>query len=307
MGLGSKMKTLCIFTPTFQRAHLLPRLYNSLVSQSCQDFVWLIIDDGSTDDTRALTERWIKESKIEIKYVYKKNGGMHTAHNVAYSIIDNEINTCIDSDDWMPDSAVELIIKRWKNVRHCEGVSGIIGLDATPSGDIVGTRLPPDYTQTTLGLLHSKYRIKGDKKVIYRSDIIRSFPRYPEFDGEKLVPLGTLYRLIDQKYSLMCFNDVYAVVEYQVGGSSDTVIQQYFQSPRGFRESRKIFIKYSMSISELYRNVIHYGISSKIINEKNYQIKSPTPILSIICTPVVNMIYIYLLYKKKMKEKRAVV
>ena len=92
---------LTVFTPTYNRAHTLPRLYNSLVRQSCQDFKWLIIDDGSSDNTRILVDTWRNEQNgFDIVYNYKKNGGMHTAHNRAYELIDTELNVCIDSDDF---------------------------------------------------------------------------------------------------------------------------------------------------------------------------------------------------------------
>lgn len=94
------MKTLTVFTPAYNRAHTLPRTYESLVKQDCKDFIWLIVDDGSSDNTKELVEEWQKkENGFEIRYIYKENGGMHTAHNVAYENIDTELNVCIDSDD----------------------------------------------------------------------------------------------------------------------------------------------------------------------------------------------------------------
>ena len=81
-----------------------------LIRQTCKDFIWLIIDDGSTDNTKELVDSWIKENKIEIRYHWQENQGMHGAHNTAYELIDTELNVCIDSDDYMPDDAVEKII-----------------------------------------------------------------------------------------------------------------------------------------------------------------------------------------------------
>ena len=97
------MKKLTVFTPTYNRAYCLGNCYESLVRQTCQDFIWLIIDDGSSDHTKELVEDWKKENKIEIKYVWQENTGMHGAHNTAYEIIETELNVCIDSDDYMPD------------------------------------------------------------------------------------------------------------------------------------------------------------------------------------------------------------
>ena len=97
----------CI-TPAYNRAHTLVRTYESLLGQDCRDFIWLIIDDGSSDNTAELVKKWQQEDPgFEIRYIYKENGGMHTAHNTAYENIDTELNICIDSDDQMAQGAVE--------------------------------------------------------------------------------------------------------------------------------------------------------------------------------------------------------
>ena len=109
------MATLTVFTPAYNRAHTLPRTYESLLRQDCKDFLWLIVDDGSTDNTAELVRDWqSRDSGFEIQYIYKENGGMHTAHNTAYENIDTELNTCIDSDDYMTDDAVEKIVNCWR-------------------------------------------------------------------------------------------------------------------------------------------------------------------------------------------------
>ena len=104
---------LTIFTPAYNRAHTLPRTYESLCRQSCKDFIWLIVDDGSMDNTAALVQQWqSRDNGFEIQYIYKENGGMHTAHNAAYANIHTELNTCIDSDDMLADGAVEKMVYR---------------------------------------------------------------------------------------------------------------------------------------------------------------------------------------------------
>ena len=102
-------KPLTIFTPAYNRAHTLPRTYASLLAQKSRDFVWLIIDDGSTDGTEDLVRGWMNsDNGFEIRYIRKENGGMHTAHNTAYENIDTELNVCIDSDDALAENAVEM-------------------------------------------------------------------------------------------------------------------------------------------------------------------------------------------------------
>ena len=113
------MAFLTVFTPAYNRAHTLPRTYESLLRQDCKDFVWLVIDDGSTDNTAELLSQWQKKDNgFEIKYIYKENGGMHTAHNTAYENIDTELNVCIDSDDMLADGAISSILKLWENADH---------------------------------------------------------------------------------------------------------------------------------------------------------------------------------------------
>ena len=159
------MPRLTVFTPTYNRAHTLPRTYASLSRQDCKDFVWLIIDDGSTDDTRALVEAWqTQEHSFEIRYLYKENGGMHTAHNVAYEVIDTELNVCIDSDDCLAPGAVRKILAKWDSVQK-DKYAGIIGLDADLQGNLIGTGFPAGMIETTLSGYYAAGG-SGDKKLV---------------------------------------------------------------------------------------------------------------------------------------------
>ena len=128
------MAILTVFTPAYNRAHTLSRTYQSLKEQNCKDFVWLIVDDGSTDNTAEIVKKWQdEESGFDIQYVYKENGGMHTAHNTAYENIHTELNVCIDSDDMMAKDGVEKILTAWEKVRN-KGYAGLIALDADFEG-----------------------------------------------------------------------------------------------------------------------------------------------------------------------------
>ena len=192
------MAVLTVFTPTYNRAHTLLRTYESLLQQDCKDFVWLIIDDGSTDHTAELVRRWqSKENGFEIRYIYKENGGMHTAHNTAYAHIDTELNTCIDSDDKLAPGAVRMILDKWERVRD-QGYAGMIGLDADFDNNVIGKGFPEGMTETTV-IGYYAAGGSGDKKLVYRTDIINQYPAYPVFEGEKYVSLAYKYRLIDQQ------------------------------------------------------------------------------------------------------------
>ena len=177
------MHTLTIFTPAYNRSHTLPRTYSSLLSQSCKDFEWLIIDDGSSDATKDLVTKWIDDGKIPIRYIYQDNQGMHGAHNTAYKNITTELNICIDSDDYMPSNAVEKIVSFWK-ANGSDKYAGNVGLDYAEGGGLIGTAFPEGIKETTLNGFYGSGG-KGDKKLVYRTDVIRRYPEYPIFAGEK--------------------------------------------------------------------------------------------------------------------------
>ena len=126
------MVSLTVFTPTYNRADLLQRCFESMKRQTNKNFIWLIIDDGSTDNTREAVELWQRELlDFTLRYIYKENGGLHTAYNEAIANIDTELCVCIDSDDFMPDDAVEKILSFWEKNGSPE-VAGIVGLDYDP-------------------------------------------------------------------------------------------------------------------------------------------------------------------------------
>ena len=223
-----------IFIPAFNRARTLPRTYESLKRQDCKDFVWLIIDDGSSDNTRELVEDWIKkENEFDIRYIYKENGGMHSAHNVAYRNIDTELNTCIDSDDELSDGATRKILDRWNEVKK-QGYAGIIALDVNmDTGEVIGKGFPEDMKETTVSGYYETGG-KGDKKLIYRTDVINQYPEYPEYEGEKYISLAYKYLLIDQDYKMAVLNEPVCNVEYQSDGSTNTMFREYLNNPKGW-------------------------------------------------------------------------
>lgn len=279
------MVLLTIFTPAYNRAHTLSRTYESLLQQECKDFVWLIVDDGSTDYTSELVREWQKKDNgFEIQYIYKQNGGMHTAHNTAYENIDTELNMCIDSDDKLAPSALKKIKETWLSVKD-KGYAGLIALDADFQGNIIGKGFPNGMSETTLGGYYAAGG-KGDKKLIYRTDIINSVPPYPVFSGEKYVGLVYKYTLIDQKYKLAVLDEVVCEVEYQEDGSSGTMWKQYLKYPKGFAFLRKVNMQYPTSTKRLIMDCIHYCSSSQIAHNANYIKESPRKILTVLCSPL---------------------
>ncbi|WP_078545746.1 glycosyltransferase family A protein [Litchfieldia alkalitelluris] len=289
---------LTIFTPTYNRAYTLHLGYESLKRQTCKDFIWLIIDDGSTDETKQLVEEWIEENIISIRYHYQENQGMHGAHNTAYKLIYTELNVCIDSDDYMPDDAVEKVVTFWNEYGNGD-VAGIVGLDANPEGEIIGTRFPETVSKSTLSELYGKYKVKGDKKLVYRSGITAKVPPYPIFPGEKYCPLSYKYILIDQECPLLVLNDVLCHVEYLPDGSSMNMIHQYRKNPRGFSFFRKVAMKYAPNHKNRIRECIHYVSSNLMIGNSKFLKDSPCKVSTIFAIPLGIILYIYIINKAK--------
>lgn len=294
-----KKKTITVFTPAYNRAYCLHQLYDSLVRQTNQDFSWLIIDDGSIDNTEELVNSWINENQIEIRYVHKENGGMHTGHNLAYQLIDTELNVCIDSDDFMPDNAIELILDKWNSIRDKESVSGIVALDAYKDGTVIGTYLPDGISRGSYFDLYRKNKVKGDKKFILRTEILKEYPLYPEYKNEKLVPLGILYIMMGEKRPFCVLNEVVCIVEYQTDGSSNTIFKQYKQSPRGFAYARNIGKQYSKSLLSNIKNSIHLISSAIFANDFSLLRNGPKIIYNYLLFPFGVLLNCYIKYKIK--------
>lgn len=291
------MATLTVFTPTYNRAYVLKQCYDSLCRQTCKDFVWLIVDDGSSDNTKEIVDEWMaNDNGFEIRYVYKQNGGMHTGHNKAYELIDTELNVCIDSDDFMPDDAVELIVNFWEENKD-SNYSGIIALDVYKNGQVIGKELPNKKSTTLSG--YYKNGGQGDKKLIYRTEIINKYPPYPEFEGEKFVPLDYKYLLADQDYELLMMNRPVCVVEYMEDGSSKNMLRQYYKNPRGFAFMRKVSMKYDTGFLKNFKTCIHYVSSSFISKNRKFVKESPRKGMTVLATPFGFALYLLVLYNNR--------
>lgn len=292
---------LTVFTPTYNRAYCLDQLYESLKRQSCKDFKWLIIDDGSSDETESLVERWSSEQQLSIRYIRQQNQGMHGAHNTAYEHIDTELNVCIDSDDFMPGDAVEHIVTFW-NQHRSDKVCGMVGLDAYTDGRIVGSDLPTHLTSSTLFDLYHKHGVTGDKKLVYRTALTKQYP-YPLFEGENYVGLAYKYHLMDKDYELLLMHEVLVHVEYLSDGSSRNMLQQYRNNPQGFAFFRKALMSLPFG-SRLfkYRQAVHYVSSSFLSKNRRWLKDTPYKVLTMLAFIPGVLLYSYIMTKTRTRN-----
>lgn len=289
--------TLTVFTPAYNRAHTIERCYKSLTRQTSKDFKWVIVDDGSTDNTRELVEGWIKEGVVPIEYYYKKNGGMHTAHNEAYRHIDTELAVCIDSDDYMTDDGVELIISRWRKYGE-ERFAGMIGLDIFEDGYVVGTCFPKGLTECKTYELARRYGVVCDKKYVYRPAVIKKYLPYPEIEGERYGTVNWLYQVIDHDYDMLCSNDRYCVVEYQPEGLSVNTFNQLKQSPKTRAIECNYHMKYQRYFMDRFKKAIQYVVCAMLSKNKWFISETSSKCLTVLAIPFGVFYYFYLKNKK---------
>ena len=289
------MKTLTIFTPAYNRAHTLSRTYNSLCRQTCKDFEWLVIDDGSTDGTKEMVASWIEKKIIDIRYIFQENQGMHGAHNTAYHNITTELNTCIDSDDYMPEDAVEKIITTWKKFGS-EKYAGLMGYDIREDGTIIGTPFKESLAALSLTDYYESGG-KGDRKLVYRTEVINKYPDYPIFKGEKYVGLDYKYSLIDLDYPMLTLNEPLVIVDYQPDGSSNSMYRQYWRNPQGWCFYRIHKMKIARTFSKRFREAIHYVSSSLRAKKWNFVQINPYKFTTFVAIPFGVALFTYTYYK----------
>lgn len=219
-----------IATPTYNRAHLLPRLYGSLCRQTCLDFEWLVVDDGSTDETLKIVNDFIKDGQISVRYINKPNGGKHTAVNMAARVALGQLFFIADSDDWLPSTAIEDVDKAYTSIKSDKSFAGICGLDQYGDGKIVGSGLPQSVIDSTPLEIRDKWGVTGDLKEVFITDIIRRNP-FPEIPGEKFCPEVLVWNRIGREHKLRYFNKAIYKVEYQPDGLTSGITRARMNSP----------------------------------------------------------------------------
>lgn len=225
---------ITVITPTYNRAHTLERVFDSLERQTHRGFEWLVVDDGSGDGTPALMERLAARATFPVRYERQQNGGRHTALNRGFALAAGEFAIVMDSDDWFMDDALQAFTEAWASIPEAErGRFGCVaGLCEYPSGALIGTRYPADPTDSDFVEIFARHGVKGDKKEMFRTEVVRALP-FPVFHGEKRVPFSLLLTRMSAGHRTRFFNRVVAVKEYQADGLTAKVDRLRMQSPEG--------------------------------------------------------------------------
>ncbi len=300
------MTSLTVFTPTYNRAHTLGRTYESLCRQTCMDFEWLVIDDGSTDGTPALVRGFIEQRRIPVRYIRKENGGLYTGYNTAYANISAPLAVCVDSDDFMPPTAVELILATWHE-RGGERYCGIVGLDySAADGKPIGGRFPEGLTECFYHDLHTHNLHRGDAKQVMRTDLMRQVAPQEGFPGEKnFNPFYMILQVMD-KYPTLILNENLCWVDYQTADSmSRNILHQYIDSPRSFAKTRILEMQLTHNtLRSRARSAVHYVAECLIARDSLWLRRTTCKALTILATPPGLLLYLYIRWKTREQSPR---
>lgn len=247
---------ITVFTPTYNRAHLLPRLFDSLCRQSFTDFEWLIVDDGSTDNTTEVAECFPDKS-FPIRYVKKANGGKHTAINLGVREARGELFFIADSDDMLPPEALQTVMDEWQPIKADPAFGGICGLDATFEGEVIGSGLPANTIDDTSIAVRSRMGVTGDMKEVFRTSVLREFP-FPEISGERFCPEVLVWNRIATKYKLRYVNKVIYHAEYQQDGITAAITRSRMHSPVASTMTYAEMLGYDIPMKAKIRSAINY-------------------------------------------------
>ena len=237
-----------VFTPTYNRAYILGDLYHSLQRQTCMDFEWLIVDDGSADDTKTLVASWQgEENPFPIRYVYQENGGKCRAINRGLKEADGRLFFTVDSDDYLTDDAIEKVI-RWDGELPADGhFCGYAGNMGTALGVTTNRLFPGDYLDGTA--LDRYDRVDGERAFVFYTEIHRKY-LYPEFPGEKFLTEAVTWDLMAHDgYKMRFYNDIIRIWEYKDDGLTQAGYRVFLENPQGtglFFRQKAEFLHYSL-------------------------------------------------------------
>lgn len=281
---------LTVFTPTYNRAHTLPRLFESLQVQTDKDFEWLVIDDGSSDATTSLFNEWLKRDYgFAIRYIKIDNGGKNRAINQGLKLAQGRYFMILDSDDMLTPDAVEFIKNNMleiADIQHFIGLSGKKGgLNGTPLGCRSGEYVQAGYIDCS-NLERSKYNLQRDMAEVFITDKLRKY-EFKVWEGEKFTPEEVVWNQIAlDGYKLRWYNKVIYLCEYQQGGLSDSTWRLLRDNPMGYAMMFDQRLGMASNIFSKLNNAIQYGSCCFLAHEYRMLGRSKNPLLTLAVSPL---------------------
>ena len=226
---------LSILTATYNRSNYLPKLYESIKENLKYNITpeWIIVDDGSTDDTKNILQGFIDENKVIIKYLYQKNNGKMSAINEAVKMATGDLIVDCDSDDCFTNNSFEIIEKNVKKLLQNKELYGLVFLKSEENGKISGKEFSQKEHITSMFDLYFKEDIGGEKIIVYNSKIRKQYSHQLEQD-EKFITEARMYHKMDEKYKLFAINEVIEQGSYIEDGYTKNINKTFKESPYGY-------------------------------------------------------------------------
>lgn len=285
------MKKITVITPTYNRAYTLDICYNSLCNQTNLDFSWLVIDDGSTDNTENLVNQYKNERKISIDYIKKKNGGKASALNLALDIINTDYCVCLDSDEYFANNAIEIALKYLNEIQENEKICGILALRRDKTGKVLGGKeIPSGVEDIKYVDIYDTYNIVSEVICFYKTSIVNKF-RFPVFNGENFVSPAYIQYEITRKFMFKVFRDPIIFCEYLNDGLTRNKRKVILNNPYGYLAVKKQSFIYSKHFRKKVKHGIMYGAVSMLTKDKYFIRNSPNKILLFILLPLSYIVY----------------
>lgn len=263
------MKNITVLTPTYNRGRLLQNLYKSLCVQDCKDFEWLIIDDGSSDNTEEYIKEIIKQSDFLITYYKKENGGKHTALNYAYRYIKTPLTFIVDSDDVLTPDAISTINKVYCTYRTETDLCGFSFLRGKPNGGYLSTSdVPQDGMKASFVECRINKSIGGDMAEVWFTECLKEYP-FPEFKGEKFLGEDIVWIKMAQKYEMRFFNKVIYISDYLNDGLTSNRRRHNINSPNGCVARAEAFLNSKSNLKAKIKAMLQYQIYGKFAGKSN--------------------------------------
>lgn len=248
---------ITVFTPTYNRAYILPNLYVSLQKQTCKDFEWLIVDDGSTDNTEALVRTWSNEYFFDIRYVRQQNGGKHRAINNGMKLAKGDFVFIVDSDDCLPDDAIKIIVEKVEDIKDKDDIAGIVGFKVLADGKKVNSaRFEEDLICNVIDYQY-RYHGVGDMAEVYRTSVLKNYP-FPDIEGENFCTESLVWNRIGRKYKMLFFNKNIYVCEYLDDGLTSNIVKLRHRNPVYATTFYSEALQLDMPFMAKLRNAINY-------------------------------------------------
>lgn len=292
--------SVAILTPAYNRAKTLPRLYNSLLSQTNKNFVWYVVDDGSQDNTEQVIQNFILENKIKIQYIKKINGGKHTALNKGLEHIIENLTFIVDSDDFLTNTAIETIYQDCDLI-YKNNLCGISYLKIKEDGSNTGKIFPENYAIDTFINMRYNKNTYGDKAEVFVTEILKANP-FPVFENEKFLSESSVWCKISGNYTMLFINKPIYICEYLDNGLSSNIHKTLFKNPIGSSYCYKILSGKEFRVSKKLKHTLLYICYSFAAKYKTAQIlkNSNNKFLTFCMLPLGYILYLY--KNKKYKE-----